>query len=215
MARAVRRLDDGRWHFQHGPIDCIVGADGDAGGDRAARRARRGALRRLLDELVAELPLLRTDLGSAAGASVQPRGPIARRMVAACRPHAAAAASSRRWRRSPAAWREELIAFFDDPRIVRAWVNNGGDIALHLGAGAAFRSAGSPIPTLRCADGSMPPGSVATPVVRPLTRGARPIERRAARRSTARFRITADAACAASRPAAGAAAASRSASPTA
>ena len=34
---------------------------------------------------------------------------------------------------------EELIAFFDDPRIVRAYVNNGGDIALHLGAGAAFQ----------------------------------------------------------------------------
>ncbi|MEO7338682.1 MAG: hypothetical protein ABIV63_19085, partial [Caldimonas sp.] len=33
---------------------------------------------------------------------------------------------------------EALVAPFDDPRIDRAYVNNGGDIALHLGPGAAF-----------------------------------------------------------------------------
>jgi ApbE superfamily uncharacterized protein (UPF0280 family) len=33
---------------------------------------------------------------------------------------------------------EELIASFDEPRIARAHVNNGGDIALHLSPGASF-----------------------------------------------------------------------------
>ena len=59
---------------------------------RAARFARPAR------ELVAELPLLRRPVGRAAPA---PRGPVARRMVAACWPHRATA-SSRRWRRSPA-----------------------------------------------------------------------------------------------------------------
>ena len=85
----VRRLDDGRWHFQHGPIDCIVGAEGDAAAIASAVERAGARFGAILDELVAELPLLRTDLGSSAGAAVQPSGPIARRMVAACRPHAA------------------------------------------------------------------------------------------------------------------------------
>jgi len=33
---------------------------------------------------------------------------------------------------------EELIGFFTEPRIRRAYVNNGGDIALHLSPGASF-----------------------------------------------------------------------------
>src|SRR6185295_16555298 len=89
VSGAVRaQLGDGRWHFQHGPIDCIVFAEGESGAaaecvDRAWQRFRG-----VLDELVAELPLLRVDLASAAGVAVAPRGPIARRMVAACRAHA-------------------------------------------------------------------------------------------------------------------------------
>ena len=85
----VRRLDEGRWHFQHGPIDCIVGADGDPAAIASAIERAGARFGTVLDELVGELALLRTDLASPAGASVQPGGPIARRMVAACRPHAA------------------------------------------------------------------------------------------------------------------------------
>ena len=39
-------LDDGRWHFQHGPIDCIVGADGERGAVAAAHRARLARFQR-------------------------------------------------------------------------------------------------------------------------------------------------------------------------
>jgi len=134
----MRRRDDGRWHLQHGPIDCIVGADGDAAAVAAAIERAGARFGGILDELVAELPLLRTDLGSSAGAAVQPSGPIARRMVAACRPHAAGGRFITAMAAVAGSVAEELIAFFDDPRIVRAYVNNGGDIALHLGPGAAF-----------------------------------------------------------------------------
>lgn len=139
MSGAVRaQLGDGRWHFQHGPIDCILFAEGESGAaaeciERAWRRFRG-----VLDELVAELPLLRVDLASPAGAAVEPRGPVARRMVAASR----AQATNGRFITAMAAVAgsvaEELIGAFADPRIYRACVNNGGDIALHLSPGAAF-----------------------------------------------------------------------------
>jgi len=34
---------------------------------------------------------------------------------------------------------QELVGFFDRPGIARAWINNGGDIALHLGPGRSAR----------------------------------------------------------------------------
>ena len=98
---AMRRLDDGRWHFNHGPIDIVADADGDAVEVAVgASSVPGGASPRMLDELVAELPLLRTDLARR------------RRRCAAARPDraphvgglraASAPASSRRWPRSPA-----------------------------------------------------------------------------------------------------------------
>ena len=132
------RLTDGRWHFQHGPIDCIVGADGNSAAiARSVERAwsRFGGI---LAELVDELALLRTDLASAEGAAVQPRGPIARRMVAACSAHAKNGRFITAMAAVAGSVADELIGAFDDPRIARAYINNGGDIALHLGPGAAF-----------------------------------------------------------------------------
>jgi len=139
MSGAIHaRLADGRWHFQHGPIDCIVMAEGEAAVvagclERAWRRFEG-----VLDELVAELPLLRTDLASAQGARLRPTGPIARRMVEACRPHAAGGRFITAMAAVAGSVAEELIAAFADPRIRRAFVNNGGDIALHLVPGASF-----------------------------------------------------------------------------
>ena len=133
-----RRFTDGRWHFQHGPIDCIIGAEGDRDAiDGAVERAwvRFGGV---LGELVSELPLLRIDLASPEGAAVAPKGSIALRMVAACRAHAADGRFITAMAAVAGSVAEELIAVFDDPRILRAYVNNGGDIALHLGAGASF-----------------------------------------------------------------------------
>ncbi|HEX4233094.1 MAG TPA: UPF0280 family protein [Caldimonas sp.] len=133
-----RRLDDRRWHFQHGPIDCIVAADGDAHAVAAAVERAWSRFQPLLAELAAELPLLRADLRAPPGQSLSPRGPVARRMVAACRPHAADGRFITAMAAVAGSVAEELIAAFDDPAIARAAVNNGGDIALCLRPEASF-----------------------------------------------------------------------------
>jgi hypothetical protein len=38
MAGSALRLPGGRWHFQHGPIDIVIGADGDAAAVRPRTR---------------------------------------------------------------------------------------------------------------------------------------------------------------------------------
>lgn len=70
--------------------------------------------------------------------AVDVAGPVARRMVEACWPHRerfitpmAAVAG---------AVADELIERLRaDPRVLRAYVNNGGDIALHLAAGQSYK----------------------------------------------------------------------------
>jgi hypothetical protein len=129
------RLDARRWHFQHGPIDLVVEAGGP---ELAAEHACERGWRRfesVLDELVAELAALRQPVERAAGV----RGTVARRMLAACWPH------RRRFITPMAAVAgavadEVLAAMMDGAAgVPKAYVNNGGDIALHLGPGEAFR----------------------------------------------------------------------------
>jgi len=131
-----RRLDANRWHFQQGPIDCIVSADGDAAPVAAAIEAAWNRFRTLLSELVGELPLLRADLSSAA--LVMPRGSVACRMVAACRPHGEDGRFITAMAAVAGSVAEELLGAFDDPGIARASINNGGDIAVRLAPGTSF-----------------------------------------------------------------------------
>ena len=126
-------LSNGRWHFQHGPIDLVIGADGDATAVSAAHAAAWARFQAVLPELVAELRALRMPVFGPCPL----RGVIARRMWDACRPfHAqfitpmAAVAG---------AVAQEVIASYARDGVRRAWVNNGGDIALHLAPGAAVR----------------------------------------------------------------------------
>jgi len=129
-----RRLADGRLHLHDGPIDLIVEAFGET---RAAEEAYAAAWRRfvtILDELCAELPLLRADPRGAQA----PRGAVARRMAAAV-----ALFRARRFLTPMAAVagavaEEVLEAMTTGRRLARAYVNNGGDIALHLGPGETF-----------------------------------------------------------------------------
>ncbi len=137
-AATRRELGHGRWHFQHGPIDCIVAADGDEGAVAAGVERAWARFASVLAELVGELPLLRADLSGAAAAALAPHGPIARRMVAACWPHACEGRFITAMAAVAGSVAEELLGAFDDPRIVRASVNNGGDIALRLLPGAAY-----------------------------------------------------------------------------
>lgn len=126
-------LDSGRWHFNHGPIDIVAEAHGDPYAVAAAHDAAWARFVHVLDELVLELPLLRLPVTD----RMRPRSVVARRMWDACAafsptfitPMAAVAGSVA----------QELIAFYERPGIERAWINNGGDIALHLAPGQSAR----------------------------------------------------------------------------
>ena len=127
-------LPGGRWRWQHGPIDLVIAAEGRSTAvERTLQQAwvRFGAL---LAELALELRLLRRAVQDATAV----RGPVARRMVAACWPHRAVFVTP--MAAVAGAVADELIdAFRAEPAIARAYVNNGGDIALHLGAGERYR----------------------------------------------------------------------------
>lgn len=121
-------LADGRLHLQHGPIDLIIGADGDRAAAFAAARARFCTV---LEELVAELPLLRRAMGA------PPQGRIARRMHDAVRPHGAVFVTPMAAVAGAVA-EEVLGAMVAAAPLTRAYVNNGGDIALHLTGAKQF-----------------------------------------------------------------------------
>jgi ApbE superfamily uncharacterized protein (UPF0280 family) len=124
---------DGRQHFQHGPIDLVIGAEGDAAVVSAAHDDAWQRFNTVLAELVAELPLLRRPVRGPCPL----RGGIAQRMWLACRPHHAEFITP--MAAVAGAVAQELIGFYQRLGISRAWVNNGGDIALHLAPGAALR----------------------------------------------------------------------------
>lgn len=132
MGAVARLLPDGqRLHLQHGPIDLIIGAEGAREAAYAAARAR---FETILEELVAELPLLRRAVGD------WPAGVVARRMVSAVRPHGAQFVTPMAAVAGAVA-EEVLAAMVAAAPLSRAYVNDGGDIAFHLGAGARFRMA--------------------------------------------------------------------------
>lgn len=134
MAGPVARLlpDGERLHLQHGPIDLVIGADGAAGAREAAFRAAVTRFETVLDELVAELPLLRRAAGD------MPKGTVARRMTAATLPHADRHFITPMAAVAGAVAEEILAALCGAAALDRAFVNNGGDIALHLMPGAGF-----------------------------------------------------------------------------
>ncbi len=139
MSAAQRRpLPGGRWHFQHGPIDCVIGADGDASAVADSLDAAWARFEGVLAELVGELPLLRANLAAARGPTAAPHGLIAQRMVAACRPYAQQGLFITAMAAVAGSVAQELIRHFERPGVRRAYVNNGGDIALHLAPGESF-----------------------------------------------------------------------------
>ncbi|OSP55871.1 UPF0280 family protein [Pseudoruegeria sp. SK021] len=127
-----RFLPDGeRLHLQHGPIDLVIGAEGP--GRELALRAAELRFATALEELVAELPLLRSQSGP------QPSGDIARRMAEVTAVHASDGFVTPMAAVAGAVAEAILAAMTQAGALDRAYVNNGGDIALHLGPEAAFR----------------------------------------------------------------------------
>jgi uncharacterized protein len=129
-------LADGRrLHLHDGPIDLIVEARG-AGTDVAmAYQAVAQRFAGLLDELCAELPLLRQ---RADPAHCMLAGTVARRMHAAVAPLATLHFITPMAAVAGAVAEEILAAMVRSARLARAYVNNGGDIALHLEDGEGF-----------------------------------------------------------------------------
>lgn len=137
MTRAqIALLPDGRrLHLQDGPIDLIVEAFGTPPAVRAAYAAAAARFVTILDELCAELPLLRQE---AAPDRCALAGAVARRMHRAVAPFAAELFITPMAAVAGAVAEEILGAMTGAARLTRAYVNNGGDIALHLSAGTCF-----------------------------------------------------------------------------
>jgi len=129
-------LKDGkRLHLQDGPIDLIVEVRGNPANRRAAYAAAIGRFTGLLDELCDELALLRTTADPMRCAL---QGTVARRMHAAVMPFAADHFITPMAAVAGSVAEEILAAMIRAARLDRAYVNNGGDIALHLTDGEAF-----------------------------------------------------------------------------
>jgi len=123
-------LSDGRLHLQHGPIDLIIEANGDAKDISIAYDAMAKRFETVLDELVLELKSLRQEVSSADNA----KSPIAKRMIIAARkfndefvtPMAAVAGSVA----------DEIVEIgWTSSSLKKLYVNNGGDIAFRVGSG--------------------------------------------------------------------------------
>lgn len=133
----IAMLPDGRrLHLQHGPIDLIVEADGAPEEIAGAHRQAIGRFRSVLEELVGELPRLRQPL-AADTLSDSFRWGTARRMAEAARMHRGVYVTPMAGVAGAVA-DEILAAMVEGRRLNRAYVNNGGDIALYLGDGARF-----------------------------------------------------------------------------
>ena len=129
-------LSDGRrFHLQDGPIDLIVEANGKEADVRAAYEAAARRFTGLLDELCAELSELRK---AADPARCLLQGTVARRMHGAVAPFAADHFITPMAAVAGAVAEEILGAMVEAANLKRAYVNNGGDIALHLADGEHF-----------------------------------------------------------------------------
>ncbi len=129
-------LGDGRrLHLHHGPIDLVVEAFGDPGEVRRARLQARTRFETVLPGLVGELPRLRRAVGPPRW---KPADPVALRMMAAVWPHRRALVTPMAAVAGGVA-DEVLAAMTAGRRLSAAYVNNSGDIAVHLEPGRSLR----------------------------------------------------------------------------
>jgi ApbE superfamily uncharacterized protein (UPF0280 family) len=136
-ARAqISLLPDGRrLHLHDGPIDLILEAFAGAEEIKAAHQAAARRFVDVLDELCGELPLLRAP---ARPGGRLPGGRIARRMAVAVAPYAERVFITPMAAVAGAVAEEILETMTSAAPLTRAYVNDGGDIALHLAAGERF-----------------------------------------------------------------------------
>jgi uncharacterized protein len=132
----IALLPDGkRLHLQDGPIDLVIEAKGGERDVRAAYEATAARFTGLLDELCEELIELRT---AADPVRCSLKGLVARRMHAAVAPFAADHFITPMAAVAGSVAEEVLGAMLAAAQLERAYVNNGGDIALHLAGREQF-----------------------------------------------------------------------------
>jgi ApbE superfamily uncharacterized protein (UPF0280 family) len=132
----IAMLADGRrLHLQDGPIDLIVEAWGSEANVGAAYNAAARRFTGLLDELCGELTALRKPAHPFACVL---QGKVARCMHTAVAPFASEHFITPMAAVAGAVAEEILAAMVEAARLDRVYVNNGGDIALHLGDGERF-----------------------------------------------------------------------------
>ena len=132
---SARLLPGDRLHLQHGPSDLIIWAEG---GRDAAYLAAAKRFETIIAEIVAELPALREMLSPL---TTKPKGQVAQRMHMACTPFASTGYLTRMAAVAGSVADEVLSAMCQHADISRAYVNNGGDIALYLGRGKSLSTA--------------------------------------------------------------------------
>jgi uncharacterized protein len=129
-------LPDGRrLHLQDGPIDVVVEAFGEVREVEVAYRAAAARFVGILDELCSELEFLRRPTWVDGDL---PSGTVARRMVAAVRPYAPQTFITPMAAVAGAVAEEILAAMTSTAKLSRAYVNDGGDVALYLDADETF-----------------------------------------------------------------------------
>jgi len=141
-------LPDGRTHFQHGPIDLIIGVEGDPDAVNAGLERAWERFSQILPELVIELKALRRPIPNTLEPRASFHSAVAQRMFAACwrhraqfvTPMAAVAGSVADEVLETLLGRPGAMVSGADvrPDFPRAYVNNGGDIALHLAPGRHY-----------------------------------------------------------------------------
>ncbi len=136
---AAMTPDGRRLHLQHGPIDLIVEAFGARDEIARAYRFAWERFRFVLDELVEELAELRRPPGGHAFS-----GPVAQRMAAAVAPLSDAFITP--MAAVAGAVADEILAEMLRCDLERAYVNDGGDIALFLSPGKRFHVGLVPVP---------------------------------------------------------------------
>jgi uncharacterized protein len=130
-----------RFHLQHGPIDIIATLEGDRAQIFSAIQAVWARFETILPELVSELPLLRTDTHLIERSAILPEGKVAQRMFRAVLPFAVPLSSLEQalfitpMAAVAGSVADELLVVAATFDLRKAIFNNGGDIAIFVGAG--------------------------------------------------------------------------------
>ncbi len=156
----AQRLSGGRLHLSHGPIDLVLRAWGTPEAVRASEDAALRVFPGILPGLAAELAELRRAMAERPAAS----HPVARRMIAACAPFAPAFVTPMAAVAGAVA-DEVLGAMLRAAPLARAYVNDGGDVAVHVAPGESLAIGLVADPASLGMDGAVTlrrPGGVAT-----------------------------------------------------